>query len=153
MSVSDRNVALLRAACRREAVLLGPCGGPERLRWLVRRIADDDREALCELFDRCSGLVARRLRRQVSDPHRAGGVLAGAFVEVWRLAAHHVDPGTDVVAWVEEIVQRRVADSRPAALWAAVAAWPGVGSLGALWAQDVEIELAELLRRRVPACA
>jgi hypothetical protein len=49
---------------------------------LVRRIAGDDRDAFGELFDRRSGRVSRRLRRQVSDRYRAGGVLAGTFVEV-----------------------------------------------------------------------
>jgi hypothetical protein len=124
----------------------GPCGGPERLRWLVRRIAGDDREAFGELFDRCSGWVSGDLRRQVSDRHRARGVLAGTFVEVWWLAGCHVDPGFDVVVWIEGFVQWRVADSRPAALSAAISAAPDVGSLRASWAQGVEMELAGLLR-------
>lgn len=126
---------------------VGPSGSAQRLRWLVRRIADDDRDAFGELFDRCSGQVWRCLGRQVVDPHRAGRVLAGTFVEVWWLAGCHVDQGTDVVAWIEEIVARRVADSQPAALATAIAASPEVGLLGAQWAQGVELELAGLLGR------
>lgn len=129
-----------------ESALPAPCGGPERLQWLVRRIADDDRDAFCELFDRCSGRVLSGLRRQVSDRYRVAGVLAGTFVEVWWLAGGHVDPDTDVMAWIDQIVQRRVGDSRPAALSAAICASPDAGSLGALWAQGVEAELAGLLR-------
>jgi hypothetical protein len=90
--------------------------------------------------------VSGGLRRQVSDRHRAGGVLAGTFVEVWWLAGYHVDPGVDVMVWIEAIVQRRVTDSRPAALSAAISAAPGVGSLGGMWAQSVEVELAGLLK-------
>lgn len=132
----------------RESASPGPRGGPERLRWLIRRIADDDRDAFVELFDRCSGLVLSGLRRQVLDRYRVAGVLAGTFVEVWWLAGCHVDPDTDVLVWIDEIVQRRVADGRPAALPAAISASSGPGSLGALWAQAVEAELVGLLRWR-----
>ena len=117
------------------------------MRWLVRRIADDDRDAFCELFDRCSGPVWLYLGRQVVDPYRAAGVFAGTFVEVWWLAGCHVGQGTDVLAWIEQIVRRRVADSRPAALAAAIAAAPEVGLLGAHWPQRFELELTRLLRR------
>jgi hypothetical protein len=153
VSAMNNRVPFCQLAPLREAGTPGQCDGPERLRWLVRRIADNDRDAFCELFDRCSGLVSRRLRHQVSDLHRAAGVLAGTFVEVWWLAGAHVDPATDVAMWIEEIVQRRVADSRPAALSAAISASPGVGLLGALWAQGAEVELAGLLRRRLPPLA
>jgi hypothetical protein len=148
VSALTHHVPFGRTVRLRGSASPGPRGGPERLRWLIRRIADDDRDAFCELFDRCSGRVSSGLRRHVSDRHRVAGVLAGTFVEVWWLAGCHVDPDTDVVVWIDEIVQRRVADSRPAALSAAICASPGVGSLGALWAQGVEVELAGLLRRR-----
>jgi len=105
--------------------------GPERVRWLIRRIADDDRDAFAELFDLCSGPVSSGLRDQVSDRHRAAGILAGTFTEVWWLAGCHVDPDTDVMAWIDEIVQRRVADSRPAAPSVADPTSPGSG----LWAE------------------
>ncbi|MFF5296242.1 hypothetical protein [Paractinoplanes globisporus] len=132
--------------CRR-AHESGPRGGPERLRWLVRRIAGDDRGAFAELFDRCAGPVLSGLCAQVSDPRRVAGVLAGTFVEVWWLAGCHTDPGTDVMAWIDGIVRRRVADTRPAE--PADPAASGVDPFGALWAQGVEVELACLLRRRL----
>jgi hypothetical protein len=125
----------------------GPCGGPERLRWLVRRIADDDRRAFAELFDRCSGLVLSGLRDQVSDRRRVAGVVAGTFVEMWWLAGCHVEPDADVMAWIGEIVQRRVADSRPAPPSPVGSATPDLDVLGAWWTQGVEAELADLLRR------
>ncbi|GID90654.1 hypothetical protein Adi01nite_00660 [Amorphoplanes digitatis] len=100
------------------------------------------------MFDQISGLVLPSLRGQVSDRHRVAGVLAGTFIEVWWLAGCHVDPDTDVLAWIDEIVQRRVADSRPATPSSADPTSPDRGVLGALWAHSIEVELAGLLRRR-----
>ncbi|MBW6439808.1 hypothetical protein KZ829_39390 [Actinoplanes hulinensis] len=125
-----------------------PRGCPAQLRWLIRRISDNDRGAFAELFDQCSGLVLPGLRGQVPDQHRVAGILAGTFIEVWWLAGCHVDPDTDVMAWIDEIVQRRVADSWPAAPSAANPTSPGRGILGALWAHSIEVELAGLLSRR-----
>jgi hypothetical protein len=137
-----------RAARSRESASSGLRGSPERLRWLIRRVADDDLGAFGELFDHCSGLVLSGLRGQVSDPYRVAAVLAGTFVEVWWLAGCHIDPDTNVMAWIGEIVQRRVADSRPASPSSADLASPGLGLLGARWAQGVEVELACLLQSR-----
>jgi DNA-directed RNA polymerase specialized sigma24 family protein len=116
---------------------------------LIRRIADNDRGAFAELFDQYSGLLSRRLRRQVPDRHRVAGVVAGTFVEVWWLAGCHVDPDTDVMVWIDEILQRRVADSRPGAPSSADPALPGMGLRGAPWTHGVEVELAGLLSRQL----
>jgi hypothetical protein len=148
VSALTDHVSFFRAVRLRGSASPGPPGGPERLRWLIRRIADDDRGAFAELFDQCSELVSRRLRSQVPDRRRVAGVLAGTFVEVWWLAGCHVDPDTDVMVWIEAILQRRVADSRPAAPSSVNPASPDMGLLGAPWAQGVEAELAGLLRRR-----
>ena len=147
MSASTRRGSSPAAVRLREFTSPGPRDGPERLRWLIRRIAADDRDAFAELFDRCADLVLHRLRRQV-DQHRIAGVLAGTFVEVWWLAGCHLDPDTDVMAWIDEIVQRRVADSRPAGPSSADPASPGPGLLGESWSQGVEVELDRLLGRR-----
>lgn len=133
-----------------EAAAPDPGGGADRLRWLLRRIADDDRDAFAELFHRVSGPLSSRLRRQVSDPHRVAGVVAGTFLEVWWLAGSHVDPDTDVMAWINEIVQRRVADSRSPASTPADSAAPTPAALTAVWAQRLEVELAGLLSRPTP---
>ncbi|GIE90958.1 hypothetical protein Are01nite_74380 [Actinoplanes regularis] len=143
------HVSFCRAVRLRESASPGPPEGPERLRWLIRRIADNDRDALAELFDQYSGLLSRRLRRQVPDRHRAAGIVAGTFVEVWWLAGCHLDPDTDAMVWIDEILQRRVADSRPAAPLSADPAPPGMGPLGAPSTHGVEVELAGLLSRHL----
>jgi hypothetical protein len=118
---------------------------------LIRRIAHDDRSAFIELFDQCSGLVVAALREQVADRHRVAGILAGTFVEVWLLAGCHVDPDTDVMEWLGEIVQRRVADSRPAAPSSGDPAVPGLNLIGPACTQGIEVELAGLLGRHYSA--
>ena len=139
---------------------LGPCGGAEHLRWLIRQIADDNRNAFAELFDHVSGPVSRWLHSQLSDPVRAAGIIAGTFVEVWWLAGGHVAADTDVLAWINEVVRRRLADSRP--LGPSRSPEPRAtdpaaltpSTLTALWTQHVELELAGLLRRApTPHCA
>ena len=114
------------------------------LRWLIRRIADDDRDAFGELFTRVSGPVLSVLLQQVTDPVRVAGVVAGTFVEVWWLAGGRVDPDTDVMAWITGIVGRRVADSCPLALFTDLGGETR-HVLTALWAQRIEAELARLL--------
>ncbi len=121
--------------------------GAAHLRWLVRRIADDDHDAFGELFDRLSGPVASALSRQLSDPLRVASVHAGTFVEVWWLAGGHIDAYTDVLAWITDIASRRVADSRSPAPGADLDA-ANAAALTASWAQRVEAELAGLLARR-----
>jgi hypothetical protein len=121
------------------------------LRLLIRRIAHDDRSAFVELFDQCSGLVVAELQKQVSDRDLVAGILAGTFVEVWWLAGCHVDPDTDVMRWLGEIVRRRVADSRPAAASSGDPAGPGPNLISPAWTQGIEVELAGLLGRHYSA--
>jgi hypothetical protein len=121
------------------------------LRALVRRIAHDDRSAFVELFDQCSGLVVDDLQERVPDRHRVAGILAGTFVEVWWLAGCHMDPDTDVMRWLGEIVQRRVKDSRPAAPSLSDPAVPGPNLISPAWTQGIEVELAGLLGRHYSA--
>jgi hypothetical protein len=148
VSASDRHMFVARS--RRGRGAAAPCrgGGAARLRWLLRRVADDDRDAFGELFNRVSGPVSSRVRRQVPDPIRAAGVVAGTFVEVWWLAGGHVDPDTDVMAWINKIVRRRVAECWPLALPAAGPVVGASAAITALWVQRLEVELAGLLRQR-----
>jgi len=85
-----------------------PVSSPERLRWLVRRISDDDGGAFVELFDLLSGPLYDRLRSRLSDPPRAAAIITATFVEVWWLAGCHAGPDADVMMWINLIVERRV---------------------------------------------
>jgi DNA-directed RNA polymerase specialized sigma24 family protein len=145
---SAHHITVEQALCRQQTAVPGPGGDADRLRWLLRRIADDDRGAFTELFYRVSGPVSSAVRRQVSDPLRVASVVAGTFVEVWWLAGCHINPETDVMAWINKIAWRRVADSRPPAKPAADSVAPTPVVLTALWTQRVEVELAGLLGRR-----
>lgn len=148
MSASVRPASVCPAPVRPcDAVTAGPECGPERLRWLVRRIAGHDRGAFAELFDRCSGPVLRTLHRQAPDRHQIAGLLAGTFVEVWWLAGSHAGPDSDIPAWIERIVRRRVADSRPSESSADPHIYGG-DRPEAPWAQSLEVELARLLTTR-----
>jgi hypothetical protein len=84
------------------------------------------------------------VRRQVPDPFRVASIV----VEVWWLAGGHVDPDTDVMAWINKIVRRRVADSRPLTPPPTDSVAFASAAITGLWVQRVEVELATLLRRR-----
>jgi DNA-directed RNA polymerase specialized sigma24 family protein len=116
----------------------------DRLRWLIRRIAADDHDAFAELFHRISGPMSRRLLGHVSDPLQVAGVVAGTFVEVWWLAGGHVDPDTDVIAWIDQIVRRRVQDRRPSVAGPADPSEATEDVLRRFRTLRVEAELAEL---------
>jgi len=145
--VSVAHFLSARAIRLREAAALGPGGGDDHLRWLVRRIAADDPAAFADLFYRLSGGVANMLHRQVPDQQRVVGIVASTFVEVWWLAGTHVDPDADILSWINEIAQRRVTDSRPPAASADPAAI-AFFALSTLRAERSQAELIELLRRQ-----
>ena len=146
MSASDHLMSVAQGLRRHGAEAPVPGGGADRLRWLLRRVADDDRGAFGELFHRVSPAVSSWVSRQVPDPFRVAGVVAGTFVEVWWLAGCHVDPDADVMAWINKIVGRRVADSRPLVPPSAGSAAVASAAITGLWVQRVEVELAALLR-------
>lgn len=92
--------------------------GQAYLLCLVRRIADRDRVAFADLCDRLFVPVLRAARSSVPDPEATAAVVVATLMEVWWMARFHSAPGTDVHAWVDDIVGRRVADrvaSRPPA--------------------------------------
>jgi hypothetical protein len=92
--------------------------GPAHLLCLVRRVADRDRVAFADLCDRLFVRVLRAARSGVPDSESSAAVVVATLMEVWWMARFHAAPGTDVHAWLDDIVSRRVADrvaSRPPA--------------------------------------
>ncbi len=116
---------------------------PETLNVLVGRIAAGDRAALRTLYTALADIVCGEVRRALSDPAEVHAAVCSTFVEVWWLAGGHVDPDTDVMAWLHEIVRRRLADSRP--LETPVADEITSAAFAAFWAHRAEVELAGLI--------
>lgn len=85
--------------------------GGKRLHHLVARIAVDDRAAFRCLYAFLAMRVWRDAIRALPHPVDARAVTRSTFVEVWHLAAHHVDHSRiDTRTWIATIVARRVDD-------------------------------------------
>jgi RNA polymerase sigma-70 factor, ECF subfamily len=97
---------------------------------LLGRVADGDRLAFRELYDRHAPWLGLRLGRRCTDPGVVDEVVQDTFLAVWRGAARHRREG-EVAAWIWGIGVRRLIDrlrrqpSRPREL-AAAAATDGV---------------------------
>lgn len=78
--------------------------------YLIRQIANQDREAFSQLYDRCSPLVfslALRMLRVRSD---AEDLLQEVFVQVWRQAASYREERGSPEAWIINIARSRAID-------------------------------------------
>ena len=83
---------------------------------LVAALADGDRSALAELYDRHAPWLVLRLSRRCADPNLVDEVVQDTFVAVWRGARRWNGRG-EVAAWIWGIGIRRLLDafrSRPA---------------------------------------
>ena len=147
MSASTRRSSLCPPRRLHGSASVTPHDDPERLRWLIRRIADDDHDAFTELFDRCSGLMSRlwtvRYRIGIGPQafsralsSRCGGSLAA--MPIPRPMSWH--GSTRSSSGASRTTGQLPASANPAP--------PGLSSLDAPWTQGVEVELAGLLRRR-----
>jgi len=74
---------------------------------LLRAVADGDRAALRELYERHSPWLLTRLRQRCADPTIVHDALQDTFVAVWKGAARYDGRGT-VAAWVWGIGIRRL---------------------------------------------
>ncbi len=74
---------------------------------LLGAVADDDRAALRELYERHQPWLVARLRRRCSDPGIVAETVQDTFVAVWRGASSFEGRG-DVGAWVWGIAVRRL---------------------------------------------
>ena len=80
---------------------------------LVRAVADRDRSALRELYDRHGPWLRARLARRCGDEGVVEEVLQDTFLAVWRKPAGYRGDG-DVAAWLWGIgVRRLLAAVRP----------------------------------------
>jgi RNA polymerase sigma-70 factor (ECF subfamily) len=73
-------------------------------------VADGDRRALEQLYDRHAGWLLIRLGRRCADPGLVDEVVQDAFVAVWRGAGKYTGQG-EVAAWIWGIGVRRLIDA------------------------------------------
>ena len=76
---------------------------------LLGRVAEGDREAFRELYDRHAPWLSLRLGRRCPDPGVVDEVVQDTFLAVWRGAARHRREG-EVAAWIWGIGVRRLID-------------------------------------------
>lgn len=76
---------------------------------VVRAVADGDRGALRELFDRHAGWLTARLTRRCADAGVVDEVVQDTFLRAWRKAGTYRGEG-DVAAWLWRIALRRLID-------------------------------------------
>jgi len=78
--------------------------------YLVQQVAQQDREAFSQLYDRCSSLVfslAMRMLRVRSD---AEDLLQEVFVQIWRQASNYSPERGTPEAWIVNIARSRAID-------------------------------------------
>ncbi len=76
---------------------------------LVRRVAQKDRDALKELYDRHVGWVTTRLHRRCRDADMVDSAVQDTFLAVWNQAKTYRPTG-EVGAWIWTIAIRRLID-------------------------------------------
>lgn len=78
--------------------------------YLIQQVAQQDREAFSELYDRCSSLVFTLAMRMLKVRSDAEDLLQEVFVQVWRQASNYsADRGTPE-AWIINIARSRAID-------------------------------------------
>ena len=77
---------------------------------LIEQIADQDQEALGNLYDRYSGLLLALSRRILKDPNDAEEVLQEVFLQVWHQAPRYDTRRSSVSTWLVLITRSRSID-------------------------------------------
>lgn len=104
----------LRAAARRDA-RLSPVTAPEAhqefsVEALLRDIADGDRGAFADLYDRISNRVLGLVVRLVRDRSQSEEVTQEVFLEIWQTASRFDSQRGSGMAWVLTMAHRRAVD-------------------------------------------
>ena len=81
---------------------------------LMRRVSDDDRDALAEVYRRFGALVHTIAVRSVGGHHDAEDITQQVFVSLWR-SRRSLDPRAGSLAgWLATVTRRRCADHHAA---------------------------------------
>jgi hypothetical protein len=85
----------------------------EHLNQLTEPISRGSRDAFVTLFDHTRAAVHASIDLRLQDPESAAAAFAATYVEIWWLAGCHTGPDTDVIGWIDHIVERRTAEAHP----------------------------------------
>src|SRR5215510_2682061 len=77
---------------------------------LIQRVANQDREAFSQLYERFSTLVFTLARRMLNTRSEAEDLLQEVFVQVWRQARSYGAERGSLEAWIINIVRIRAID-------------------------------------------
>jgi RNA polymerase sigma-70 factor, ECF subfamily len=102
-------------------------------------IADDERMALREFYERHQPWLAVRLGRRCSDPGIVAETVQDTFVAVWRGASSYEGRG-DVGAWVWGIAVRRLLGRLRKHSWPVASAFAAHGSERAVGTASLSAE-------------
>ncbi|WP_436003309.1 RNA polymerase sigma factor [Knoellia sp. LjRoot47] len=81
---------------------------------LMQRVADEDRDALAEVYERFGGLVHTIALRSVGAHHDAEDITQQVFLALWR-SRGSLDPASGSLAgWLATVTRRRCADHHAA---------------------------------------
>jgi len=78
--------------------------------YLIQQVAQQDREAFSELYDRCSSLVFTLAIRMLKVRSDAEDLLQEVFVQVWRQASNYSADRGSPEAWIINIARSRAID-------------------------------------------
>ena len=77
---------------------------------LIRQVANQDRDAFSQLYDRCSSLVFSLAMRMLKVRSDAEDLLQEVFVQVWRQASNYSVERGSPEAWIINIARSRAID-------------------------------------------
>ena len=106
-SYGDHDLSAKRDACTGKIPL---AVDPTTDVHLIQRVANQDREALSQLYERFSTLVFTLARRMLNTRSEAEDLLQEVFVQVWRQARSYRTERSSPEAWVINIARSRAID-------------------------------------------
>lgn len=115
-SVAERRAARLKARVdARQGVRLGLVPAPEidddlSIESLLRDVAEGDRTAFAEIYDRISSRVLGLVIRVLRDRAQSEEVMQEVFLEIWQQAAKFDANRGSGMAWVLTMAHRRAID-------------------------------------------
>lgn len=93
--------------------ICGPGGASPGFETLLARVAEGDKQAFRELYDRAGGRMLASARRILGDKALAEDAVQDAFLRIWR-SASRFDPARGVaLAWIGRIVRNAALDRIP----------------------------------------